>query len=172
MANYRLDTDHRHPKYFDLLPNFNPGKIPRGWIQMSRLFSLAVGAALVAVAVMFCLTGFAEAQVKPADPGLLPELSLYAGSKSCIECRGDFAGFSQTAARLCRRLYFAGRDLRAAGRSFPGRGGAPPGPTGGEPLAPGSGQADCSTAEIEQAGTLKKARHPPSPNHTTGNLET
>ena len=139
---------------------------------MPSLFGLTVGAALAAVAAMVYLVSFVEAQVKSADPGLLQELSLYAGSKSCIECRGDFAGFSQTAARRCRRLYFAGRDLRAAGRSFPGRGGAPPGPTGGEPLAPGSGQADCSTAEIEQAGTLKKARHPPSPNHTTGNLET
>ena len=57
---------------------------------MSRLFSLTVGAALVAVALMFCLAGFAEAQVKPGDPGLLPELSLYAGSKSCIECHGKF----------------------------------------------------------------------------------
>ena len=64
---------------------------------MSRLFSLTVGAALAAVALMFCLAGFAEAQVKPGDPGLLPELSLYAGSKSCIECHGKFyqlwAGF-------------------------------------------------------------------------------
>ena len=57
---------------------------------MPRLFSLTVGAALAAVAVMFCLAGFAEAQVKPADPGLLQELSLYAGSKSCIECHGKF----------------------------------------------------------------------------------
>ena len=57
---------------------------------MSRLFSLTVEAALVAVTVMFSLAGLAEAQVKPADPGLLPELSLYAGSKSCIECHGKF----------------------------------------------------------------------------------
>ena len=39
---------------------------------------------------MFCVAGLAEAQVKPADPGLLHELSLYAGSKSCIECHGKF----------------------------------------------------------------------------------
>jgi len=39
---------------------------------------------------MFCLAGLGEAQVKPADPGLLPELSLYAGSKSCMECHGKF----------------------------------------------------------------------------------
>ncbi len=57
---------------------------------MSRLFSLAVGAVSVVVTAMFCLAGFGEAQVKPADTGLLPELSLYAGSKSCIECHGKF----------------------------------------------------------------------------------
>jgi hypothetical protein len=85
-----LDADHRHPKYFDLLPNFNPGKNARGQVKRSRLFSLTVRAALVAVTVVFCLAGFVEAQVKPTDPGLLPELSLYAGSKSCIECHGKF----------------------------------------------------------------------------------
>jgi tetratricopeptide (TPR) repeat protein len=57
---------------------------------MPRLFGLTVGAALAAVAVMVCLVGFAGAQVKSADPGLLQELSLYAGSKSCIECHGKF----------------------------------------------------------------------------------
>lgn len=44
----------------------------------------------MAITAMFCLAGLAEAQVKPADPGLLQELSLYAGSKSCIECHGKF----------------------------------------------------------------------------------
>ena len=78
-------------KVYDLLPNFSPDKIAGGGkVKMSRLFSLAVGAVLVVVTVMFCLAGFGEAQVKPADPGLLPELSLYAGSKSCIECHGKF----------------------------------------------------------------------------------
>jgi tetratricopeptide (TPR) repeat protein len=57
---------------------------------MPRLFGLTVGAALAAVAVMVCLVSFVEAQVKSADPGLLQELSLYAGSKSCIECHGKF----------------------------------------------------------------------------------
>jgi len=57
---------------------------------MSRVFSFSVGAALGAVGVMFCLAGLAEAQVKPADPGLPQELSLYAGSKSCIACHGKF----------------------------------------------------------------------------------
>ncbi len=57
---------------------------------MSRIFSLIVGSALVALTMMFCPAGLAEAQVKPADPGLLPELSLYAGSQSCIECHGKF----------------------------------------------------------------------------------
>ena len=40
--------------------------------------------------MVFCFAGLAEAQDKPADPGLLPELSLYAGSKSCIECHEKF----------------------------------------------------------------------------------
>jgi hypothetical protein len=44
----------------------------------------------VAITVIFCLAGPAEVQVKPADPGLLQELSLHAGSKSCIECHGKF----------------------------------------------------------------------------------
>jgi tetratricopeptide (TPR) repeat protein len=57
---------------------------------MPRLFGLTAGAALAAVAVMVCLVSFVEAQVKAADPGLLKELSLYAGSKSCIECHGKF----------------------------------------------------------------------------------
>jgi len=78
---------------------------------MSRLFRLATGAALVAVAVMFCLTGFTEAQVKPADPEPLPELSLYAGSKSCIECHGKFyqlwataGGRSVASAESCKSI--------------------------------------------------------------------
>ena len=57
---------------------------------MPRLFGLTVGAALAAVAAMVYLVSFVEAQVKSADPGLLQELSLYAGSKSCIECHGKF----------------------------------------------------------------------------------
>ena len=57
---------------------------------MPRLFSLTIRAALVAITVIFCLAAPAAAQVKLADPGLFPELSLYAGSKSCIECHGKF----------------------------------------------------------------------------------
>ena len=57
---------------------------------MSRLFSLAAGAVLAAVAVTFWLPGLVGAQVKPADSAILQELSLYAGSKSCIECHGKF----------------------------------------------------------------------------------
>ena len=57
---------------------------------MPRLLSLTIRAALATVAVMFCVTGLADAQVKPADPKLPQELSLYAGSKSCIECHGKF----------------------------------------------------------------------------------
>ena len=57
---------------------------------MPRLFSLTIGAALATVAVMFCVAGLADAQVKPADPTFPQELSLYAGSKSCIECHAKF----------------------------------------------------------------------------------
>ena len=57
---------------------------------MPRFFSSTVGALLGAAAMVFCFAGLAEAQDKPADPGLLPELSLYAGSKSCIECHEKF----------------------------------------------------------------------------------
>jgi tetratricopeptide (TPR) repeat protein len=57
---------------------------------MSRLLSLTAGAALVAVTVTFWLPGLVEAHVNPADSTILPELSLYAGSKSCIECHGKF----------------------------------------------------------------------------------
>ena len=44
----------------------------------------------MAITVIFCLAGPAAAQVKSADPVLPQELSLYAGSKSCIECHGKF----------------------------------------------------------------------------------
>jgi tetratricopeptide (TPR) repeat protein len=57
---------------------------------MPTLCSLTIRVALVAVAAMFCIGGLAEAQVKPAKPTLPQELSLYAGSKSCIECHGKF----------------------------------------------------------------------------------
>jgi hypothetical protein len=30
VASDRLDTNRHHPRYFDLLPNFNPGKIAQG----------------------------------------------------------------------------------------------------------------------------------------------
>ena len=57
---------------------------------MPRLISSAVGAALAAVAVMFHLAGLAVAQERQGDSTLPQELSLYAGSKSCIECHGKF----------------------------------------------------------------------------------
>lgn len=57
---------------------------------MSGIFSLTVGAVLTAVAAMFWLPDLVEAQLKPAGPAILPELSFYAGSKSCIECHGNF----------------------------------------------------------------------------------
>jgi tetratricopeptide (TPR) repeat protein len=57
---------------------------------MPRLFSLTIRAALAAVAVIFYVAGLSEAEVKPTDSGFLQERSLYAGSKSCIECHGKF----------------------------------------------------------------------------------
>ena len=57
---------------------------------MPRLFSLTVRAVLAAMAVTSWLPGLVQAQVKPAGSAILQELSLYAGSKSCIECHGKF----------------------------------------------------------------------------------
>ena len=51
---------------------------------------MIVGGALAALAVTFYLAGLAAAQVQPAGPAIPQELSLYAGSKSCIECHGKF----------------------------------------------------------------------------------
>jgi hypothetical protein len=39
-ASYRLDTDRRLRKYFDLLPNFTPGKITLGIGQNVKAFQL------------------------------------------------------------------------------------------------------------------------------------
>ena len=44
----------------------------------------------MAVAVMLGLSGPAAPQEKPTTAPLQEELSLYAGSKSCIECHGKF----------------------------------------------------------------------------------
>jgi len=38
----------------------------------------------------FCLVDRVEARAKPANQALPQELSLYAGSQSCIECHGKF----------------------------------------------------------------------------------
>ena len=57
---------------------------------MPRLFSLNVGATLAAVALMLGLAGPAAPQEKPTAAPLQEELSLYAGSKSCIECHDKF----------------------------------------------------------------------------------
>ena len=42
------------------------------------------------MAVTLWLPGLVKAQVKPAGSAILQELSLYAGSKSCIDCHGKF----------------------------------------------------------------------------------
>ena len=57
---------------------------------MPGLFGFKVGAAIAVAGVMFCLAALAAAPMEPADPALPPELSLYAGSRSCIECHGKF----------------------------------------------------------------------------------
>lgn len=54
---------------------------------MARLLRITAMMALTAIGVMFCLVDHREARAKPANP---PELSLYAGSKSCIECHNKF----------------------------------------------------------------------------------
>lgn len=57
---------------------------------MPRVLRITVLTALTVIGVMFCLGGRAEERAKPANPDLPPELSLYAGSKSCIECHKKF----------------------------------------------------------------------------------
>jgi hypothetical protein len=57
---------------------------------MGRIVSLTFGAAIVVVAGMCCLAGFTDDQVKASGQALPGKLSLYAGSKSCIECHGKF----------------------------------------------------------------------------------
>jgi tetratricopeptide (TPR) repeat protein len=53
-------------------------------------FRLHVAKALAVAAVMLCITSPAGSQVKQADQALPSGLSLYAGSKSCVECHGKF----------------------------------------------------------------------------------
>ena len=57
---------------------------------MPRSFRVNVGVTAVAVAVMLGLSGPAAPQEKPTAAPLQEELSLYAGSKSCIECHDKF----------------------------------------------------------------------------------
>jgi tetratricopeptide (TPR) repeat protein len=57
---------------------------------MARLFSLSMGAALAAAVMIFCVVGLTAAPKAGGDPALPQELSLYAGSKSCIECHKKF----------------------------------------------------------------------------------
>jgi hypothetical protein len=57
---------------------------------MPKFFSLTLGSALSVMAVMLCISGHGYAREKPATQALSKERSLYAGSKSCIECHGKF----------------------------------------------------------------------------------
>lgn len=57
---------------------------------MPKLLCIIVMATLTAIGVMLCLFDRAEAEVKLADQSYQQESSLYAGSKSCIECHGKF----------------------------------------------------------------------------------
>ncbi len=58
--------------------------------MVPRLLNIGVMAGGAAAAMLFCLITVAAAQVKPGDQDLQRELSLYAGSKSCVECHGKF----------------------------------------------------------------------------------
>jgi hypothetical protein len=57
---------------------------------MRRHYRIAVITALTVIGVLLCLLGHSEPQEKLPNPPLPPNLSLYAGSKSCIECHGKF----------------------------------------------------------------------------------
>ena len=57
---------------------------------MPRRYRFTVGGALAALAVLLCLAAPVAPQERLADPALSPELSLYAGSQSCIECHSKF----------------------------------------------------------------------------------
>jgi tetratricopeptide (TPR) repeat protein len=57
---------------------------------MPRLFSVKVGVASAAVAMLFGVSGLGQTQMQPAGQALSQELALYAGSKSCIECHNKF----------------------------------------------------------------------------------
>ncbi len=57
---------------------------------MPTPLSLIVGGVLAIITVMVCNSVPVTCQEKSADLALPQELSLYAGSKSCIECHGKF----------------------------------------------------------------------------------
>jgi tetratricopeptide (TPR) repeat protein len=57
---------------------------------MSSLYSLSLKWGLAVVAVLLYISSPGLAQLKPTDPVVPQELSLYAGSKTCIECHGKF----------------------------------------------------------------------------------
>jgi tetratricopeptide (TPR) repeat protein len=57
---------------------------------MPGVLRITVLTALTVIGVTFCLIGRAEERANPANPALPLELSLYAGSKSCIECHKKF----------------------------------------------------------------------------------
>ena len=57
---------------------------------MPRLSRITVVGALAVLAVILCILAPVASQENMADTALPPELSLYAGSQSCIECHGKF----------------------------------------------------------------------------------
>jgi len=57
---------------------------------MPKLLRLTILMVFIAVGLIVHPAGGAAEQAKPANPALPPELALYAGSKSCIECHGKF----------------------------------------------------------------------------------
>jgi tetratricopeptide (TPR) repeat protein len=57
---------------------------------MAKPVTLALGAAIAVAAVICCLTSFTTVQVQAGDQPLSQADTLYAGSKSCIECHSKF----------------------------------------------------------------------------------
>ncbi len=57
---------------------------------MPKLIRLTVIMVLIAIGLMFCLVDQSAAEAKPSDQDFQQEISLYAGSKGCIECHGKF----------------------------------------------------------------------------------
>ena len=95
-------------------------------------------------------------ELNPQEPKYAYTLAFYQKEQRDLKnAAATLTGSSGPAARLHGWLSFAGRDLRATRRSPPGRGDAPPGSTGGEPLAPGPGPDSGSAAKLNDLATFR-----------------